>query len=206
MKAIQFRKTVLYMLLITCLIMQFSQTACGQIPGNITGTDLTEEETESEDTGYAHSFDVNTVYTAGELSLELISVMIRADTWIEENSLENPGYTIDLYYHVRVKEEGHNKSISYTLSDGRLIAEGREYALRDIIRNVEDEISGRNRTADPESDWRVFCRSFCLTEYGPDGKTELPDLLPDTPVELRITLTDCTNDAESLIELHFPAK
>ena len=83
---------------------------------------------------------------------------------------------------------------------------GREYALRDVIRNVEDEISGRNRTADPESDWRVFCRSFCLTEYEPDGKTELPDLLPDTPMELQITLTDCTNDAESLIELHFPAK
>ena len=132
--------------------------------------------------------------------------MIRADTWIEENSLENPGYTIDVYYHVRVKEKENNKSISYTLSDGRLIAEGREYALRDIIRSVEDEISGRNRTADPESDWRVFCRSFCLTEYGPDGKKELPDLLTDTPMELRITLTDCTNNSENLIELHFPAK
>ena len=98
------------------------------------------------------------------------------------------------------------ESFGLALSDGRLIAEGREYALRDIIRSVEDEVSGRNRTADPESGWRVFCRSFCLTEYGPDGKTELPDLLPDTPMEIRITLTDCTNNAENLIELHFPAK
>ena len=63
MKAIQFRITVLYMLLILCLIMQFSQTVRGQAPGNITETALT-EETESEDTGseesgYAYSFDVN---------------------------------------------------------------------------------------------------------------------------------------------------
>ncbi len=224
MKAIRFRKTVLSMLLLSSLFIQFPQTVRGLTPGNITEAALTEEETESEDSGPgdtgsvdtgpedsadtekalfppAHSFEVDRVYTAGALSLELISVMIRADTWIEENGLENPGYTIDLYYHIRVKEEDNDKSISYTLSDVRLIAEGREYALRNIIRNVEDEISGRNRTADPEGGWRIFCRSFCLTEYGPDGKTELPVIQSDIPMELRFTLTDCSNDAESMVKL-----
>ena len=62
------------MLLIPCLSMQFPQTVRGQAPCNITETALIEEEkesedigSESEDTGYVYSFDVNTVYIAGDL-------------------------------------------------------------------------------------------------------------------------------------------
>ena len=77
-------------------------------------------------------------------------------------------------------QENEKESIGYDLSEGRLIAE---------VKNMSC------------SGWRVFRRSFTLMEDGPNGKISLPCLLPDTQIELQMTLTDCTNETESLINV-----
>ena len=148
------------------------------------------------------SFEINRTYEVGRLSLEVISVMIGGSTWIEENGTENPGYTIDVYYHVRpkenlAKETDENEPIAYELGQGRLIVENEEYVLQNVIRSIEEELSGRNTTAEPGDEWRTYCRSYCLMEKGPEGKRTLPSLQADTPMELQFSLTDKTDGTAS---------
>ncbi len=147
------------------------------------------------------SFETDQTFMAGEIILEVISVMIDRSIWIEENGAQNPGCSIDVYYHVRADEKSEEETVSYELSDGRITVGGQEYVLQNVIRSIEDEMSGRIKTADSEGGWRTFCRSFCLMENGPDGKISLPEFTENTPVELQMTLSDRTNDVESSVNI-----
>ena len=166
---------------------------------------LTEEAPSQESTDLftqTRSFEINRTFEIGNISLEVISVMIGGSAWIEENGTENPGYTIDVYYHVRpkenlAKETDENEPIAYELGQGRLIVENEEYVLQNVIRSIEEELSGRNTTAEPGDEWRTYCRSYCLMEKGPEGKRTLTSLQADTPMELQFSLTDKTDGTAS---------
>ena len=145
---------------------------------------------------YSHSFYIHKTYTAGDVILEINTITIGGATWTGEEEIH--GYMIDVDYHVWVDTKDVKKYALYGISDGELTVNGTSYPLQYQSMSAWDETYNHSGMADYRSGQDKFLQSFSLREKDLEGNTiELPELYDNTPMELKVTLNDRTNEVST---------
>ena len=136
---------------------------------------------------YSHSFYIHKTYSVGDVILEINNITIGGATWTDGTH----GYLIDVDYHVWVDTEDVKKYALYGIGDGVLSVGGVDYPLQYQSMSTWDETYTHSGMADYRSGQDKFLESFSL-----NGET-IPELFDNTPLELKMTLNDRTNEVST---------